>query len=212
MNLNTLPHRWQAILSIEEQRYIKETLYSTDVDWIIANATVTADFVPEYNYDERIKDTFNCVHKIYYHDYDSAPRIETPHYMLVELSKKIGNKIAKDLNITPMEFVRIKANTIFNEIEFNANNFNIPHKDYPDDNILSVIYYVDTVDGDTVVFEEYNKDEGTLGEPTRYKPIQGSAIALKSNVYHSSSNPVKHRRRTIINIAFRYEENDVALA
>ena len=205
MNLNTPPHRWQAVLNIDEQRYIKDTLYSTDVNWIIANATVANNFVPEYNRDDRILDTYNCVHKIYYHDYGCAPRIQTPHYMLAELSKKIGNKIATELNVIPKEFVRIKANTIFNELEFREENFNIPHKDYPDDNIMSVIYYVDTVDGDTVVFQDYNTDDKILGEPIRYKPIQGSAIAFKSNVYHSSSNPIKHRRRTVINITFRYE-------
>lgn len=208
MNLSSLPHRWPAILNTDKQDYIKSSLYSAETDWIIASATVTMSFEPEYDYDPRVMDTFNCVHKIYHHDCGEAPIVSTPYYHLVEYSKAIVDTIASDLNLNVKEIVRIKANTIFQENEFKPEFFNVPHKDYPDDDIMSVVYYVDTVDGDTVVFNDYDKDNRTLGEPLRYRPIQGSAVAFKSNVYHSSSNPITHRRRTVINIAFRYEENE----
>jgi hypothetical protein len=69
-----------------------------------------------------------------------------------------------------------------------------------------MVYYVDTVDGDTVVFDKYDSETGELGEPIRNTPLQGSLIAFKSNMYHASSNPIKSARRTVINMAFRYEE------
>ncbi len=214
MNLHTLPHRWQAILSISEQKSIIKILDSTSVDWFIANSTVNAEFVPEYNYDDRVFDTYNCVHQIFNHDEDSKlPIVQTTQYLLLELSKKIVYKISKKLNIQPIQFLRIKANTLFNNQGFTANNFNVPHKDYTSpDNIMSIVYYVNSADGDTVIFNEYDKDNMLLGEPIRYKPIQGSAIAFKSNMYHASSNPVNHSRRTVINIAFTYEENNDTLA
>ncbi len=214
MNLHTLPHRWQAILSIDEQKSIIAILESTDVDWFIANATVNSKFIPEYNYDERVLDTYNCVHKIFYQDNDSiSPIVETKYFLLLELSKKIAHKISKELNIQIKEFLRIKANSLFTNPGFTANNFNVPHKDYTSpDNVMSIVYYVNSGDGDTVVFNEYDKDNMLLGEPVRYKPIQGSAIAFKSNMYHASSNPVNHLRRTVINISFTYEENNDTLA
>lgn len=204
MNLNSLPRRWPLILDIDEQNEVKNRLYSNDVNWFIASATISKDFVPEYEFDPRVMDTFNCVHRIY-GEYPNRPsRIETPFISLYNASMKIIDTVAKDLNLKVTAVPRIKANTIFQENEFKPEFFNIPHKDYEEDNIMSIVYYVDTVDGDTVVFDKY--DGKQLGEPLRFKPIQGSAIVFKSNVLHSSSNPIRHRRRTIINITFQYEE------
>ena len=205
MNSYIQPRRWQQIVSKKDQDTLSNILNSNSVDWYITNSTVTADFKPQYDIDDRVMDTYNCTHKIYMHnDYSKSPKIYTKYASLVDIPKQMIYSIASDLNVEVIQIMQIRANTIFQDLSFTDKNFNVPHMDYEDPDIISILYYVDQSDGDTVVFDKY--DGKQLGEPNRFRPIRGSAIAFNSNQYHCSSNPIKTRRRIVINACFKYKE------
>ena len=198
MNSYIQPHRFSPILSSSDQQQIKSYLYSLNTAWTIANSTVSNKFIPEYNFDERVMDTFNCVHII------------EPTSPIYSICMSLAERVCKELSLSIKVINRIKANTLLSEQGFTPQHFNVPHRDHDIENALSLIYYVDNSDGDTCIFTEFDAESKALGTPQRYKPVQGSAVVFNSNVYHASSNPVNSRRRTVINIVLEYgkQHND----
>lgn len=199
-----LPKRWDSLLTKTEVLYTNEELAKFKDVWAISNATISANFRPEYNYDERVCDAMSAIY-LFYTDQGEVST-NKKNTFLTRVSKKIAEKIAFDLGLRITCYRRIKANIIFNDKDFTPDKFNVPHKDFEDGKCISIIYYVNESDGDTCVFTEYDKESGKLNDPIRFEPIMGSAIALKSNMYHASSNPTKYNKRVVINIVFEYEE------
>jgi len=81
-------------------------------------------------------------------------------------------------------------------------NYGPPHTDVeiPDPNLpgakkaISVIYYINNTDGDTVFFNK------KLNEIKRVSPRQGRAVIFDSNINHAGSCPIYSPCRQIINI------------
>jgi hypothetical protein len=65
------------------------------------------------------------------------------------------------------------------------------HQDEIEDNYLSLLYYINSTDGDTI-FKIKNKIIKT-------KPIKGTGFLFKSNLYHSATNPKKYDSRIVLN-------------
>lgn len=206
-----LPARFENILRPAEMMEIQRILYDIRVPWNMINSTISAEFEPEYNYDPRLMDSQSAIWMYYT---DTKRGEETIYYKnntLERHSKRIAEVIAERLGYKIRGYARIKANILYPDIEFTPWHFNTPHKDYeynPDMKVISVVYYVDESDGDTCVFTDYDPVKRTLGEPQRFAPIQGTAIAQWADTYHASSNPTKHNRRTVINIVFQVDEID----
>lgn len=62
------------------------------------------------------------------------------------------------------------------------------------DGYLSLLYYVDDSDGDTLIFDR--AQENII---QRITPKFNSAILFDSTIWHSSSPPLKNKRRVVIN-------------
>lgn len=101
------------------------------------------------------------------------------------------------------EIFRIKANMLLPLGE--KNNYNPPHVDWDqDDSYLSMVYYTEDSDGDTVLFDKfYEEGYENLKEIYRNKPKKGTAILFNSNRFHCSSNPTDSEHRRIINFIFK---------
>ena len=72
-------------------------------------------------------------------------------------------------------------------------------------NYLNIIYYLDDSDGDTFIFNECNEDRGQtvptdLTIKQRVTPEKNSVLIFDGDQYHASSNPIKSKKRIVINI------------
>ena len=184
------------------QDKLETILYSSDIEWNIHNSTISSDFIPPYNYDARIVDPVIVpVSLIYADELDNIPQP-----VLWEDVKSILYSCCKEANIKPLNIIRVKANMLGRDPDFTANNFKIPHRDYEEDNVMSLLYYVNDSDGDTCLFPNFNSYSRTLGEPVRFSPKKGRTIIFKSNAWHASSCPINNFRRIVINFCFTYEK------
>jgi len=100
---------------------------------------------------------------------------------------------------------RIKVNLLTKrDITEEENNKGI-HRDFYDDeeskNYVSMVYYVNDSDGDTVIFDE---DAKTVLE--RCTPKSGTAIWFKSGKLHTATIPKLTNVRVVINFVFQIEE------
>lgn len=108
---------------------------------------------------------------------------------------------ADSANINVNELVRVRANLLFQDKTYDKNWYNFPHTDYGK---YSFIYYVNDSDGDTFLFEEFEKNI----LPERYNiwkrvpPKKGRGLFFESQRYHSSSNPANSKLRLVINFNF----------
>lgn len=122
-------------------------------------------------------------------------------------------------NFGPIKAIlRIKANLLLKNECYSKNSYHHPHADWRDDTIdykkiISVLYYVNDSDGDTVFFNEYltsNFDfkNTQLTIQTEITPKSGTLLAFKSNQFHTSKPPILTDRRVVINFILEME-NDI---
>ena len=90
---------------------------------------------------------------------------------------------------------RIKINTTFPYPNTTKKNYGLIHPDFtlPNRKGMSIIYYINNSDGDTVFFDN------NLNEKKRISPRQGKAIVFDSDIYHAGSCPINSPYRQIIN-------------
>jgi ectoine hydroxylase-related dioxygenase (phytanoyl-CoA dioxygenase family) len=59
---------------------------------------------------------------------------------------------------------------------------------------------VNDTDGDTIIFDEkYDASELELLNPKRVPPRKGKAVFFNGEHYHASCNPIKSKKRVVIN-------------
>jgi len=107
--------------------------------------------------------------------------------------------LEKELNLKVAALGRIKANLLMPG-QSHLDNYNLPHIDSPNENSISMVYYVDDSDGDTRLFHK-TVNEGIEGllPIASVAPKKGRALIFKSNRFHASTPPVKYKRRLVLN-------------
>lgn len=98
------------------------------------------------------------------------------------------------LQAVPIEFEsieRIKLNLEWRCPEA-AGRINRPHADVQDPKAITVVYYMNDADGDTVLFL---KD----GSEARVTPKMGRLVVFKSAMLHAGSNPQVAQDRALVN-------------
>lgn len=83
------------------------------------------------------------------------------------------------------------------------NNVRYPHVD-TNEKHLTLLYYVNDSDGDTVFYE--NTENGFIVHD-RISPKKNRAVLFDGLVYHSSSTPAKNIKRIALNINFKTNQN-----
>lgn len=97
---------------------------------------------------------------------------------------------------------RIKANLTWPQPE-HLTGVNPPHIDVPQDECISMVFYVNDADGETVLYDKkVHEGEDNLKEIARVEPKAGRALLFHSNRFHSSQPPVNAPYRIIINSVF----------
>jgi len=100
------------------------------------------------------------------------------------------------------KILRVKSNILTKTIN---NPINIPHIDQSNSHFV-FLYYVCDSDGDTILYKERYPSKPTEFEiDKRVSPKMNRAIIFDGLQYHSSSNPVEHNYRCVINMDFTAE-------
>lgn len=203
--VNKLPVRYNQLLSKVEQDHLISQFNLWNENWAVTNTTISNGWEPEYEYDERVCDSFSAIY-LYYSELENQD-VPHPNQFLIRYSKKIAEKIADDIGVKIKTYVRMKANILFNDVRVKPGQFNCPHKDISAPGHISIIYYVHDIDGPTYVFPDCPQDR-KLGRTLSFDPQKGTAIAFPADMYHASSNPHNDSRRYVLNIVFKYEEKN----
>lgn len=124
--------------------------------------------------------------------------------MIYLLEQKIGKTISNNI-------FRIKANLLYQDSSYAKDMHNIIHIDTPsiDESYKSFLYYVNSSDGDTLVYNETVKDKPKcLTIKTKNTPEKGTGLFFDSDVYHCSTPPVITKTRVVINFVLKETQND----
>ena len=146
-----------------------------------------------YTVDPYSKDCPQMVH-ILYSDGWVSPYSEIIRTMLY---------FVQDKTETPIRSLhRIKANLTIPD-GTSDKHFNTPHVDHEEKNFLSMVYYVNDADGDTIIFDkfkEHNNEKMNIVD--RIQPSRGRCVIFPSTQMHSSTNPINFQNRIILNFVF----------
>jgi hypothetical protein len=117
---------------------------------------------------------------------------KSEHFNLIE---KIVEAIETKTTIKVKNIKRVNGHLIPRIVHCQEWLDNIVHRDIETDDkkSISVVYYVDDSDGDTLIFDT---DKKTVIE--RSSPIKGNCIIFNSKSWHRASIPIKNKRRIII--------------
>lgn len=107
----------------------------------------------------------------------------------------------KETNIKIKSVLRIKANLNTKYVMNEKNKIDAIHKDIEKSNYLSLIYYVNDSDGDTLIYNDNGKIEHKI------TPKQNSLIYFNSNKNHAGIFPINNKKRIIINFVVEIEPN-----
>jgi len=191
MNIITLDN----IVDQETQDLIEETLLGSETDWHFARSSAyKKELFPEVS-DKQRKSIFTFNHIIF-----NDNRVQDQNF---NLYYKVINNIARQLELTVQSVTNIRA-----QLQLPINRppgRGIPHVDKHDDKPYKVcLYYVNDVDGDTVLYKQTTKNStpedvksGNLEEETRISPKKGRAIIFDGDVYHKASRPTTDLRCVI---------------
>jgi hypothetical protein len=170
--------------------YLKEEIYSLFMGCYMPwfwNDTATAS-KDEIDSDE---ETFQFIHLFY-----SENKILSDKYNLV---LPILWFFEKETNIKIKNIIRIKANLNTRYLMTDKDKLDAIHKDSPNENFLSIIYYVNDSDGDTLIYDEKGNVAHTI------TPQANSLIYFKSNTEHAGIFPLINKKRIVINFVVELE-------
>ena len=94
---------------------------------------------------------------------------------------------------------RIKSNLTFNLTDYKKINHQPIHIDNDTEDNKSLLYYVNDSDGDTLFFDN------DLNIIKRVSPKKNTAVLFDSNILHAGSNPIKSKKRIVVNTIFKME-------
>lgn len=169
---------------------IEATLTNFKFDWHYTDAS-SGGTVPFYR-DPLSKDCPQMVHMFYRYGWESQ---------YSEVVKPLLEIVEKETETTIKSIYRIKANLTIPDGTSNK-HYNTPHRDHESKEFLSMVYYVQDTDGDTVLFDKHDITDETLDIVARVTPSRGRCVIFPSRQYHSSSNPIMFESRIILNFIF----------
>jgi hypothetical protein len=169
--------------------------FEKNVSWTFTPSASNVDKNYDIN-DINIRDSIQFVHPIAAEDQSVSSLFSLVIPLVWFLEKETGLKI-KSIG-------RIKANCLTRDGD--EYKYNPPHVDVYNPGHISMIYYLDDSDGDTIVFDQYS-DHGhsNLTITERIIPKKGRALVLHSDRFHASSCPVTSKKRMVINFILAVE-------
>lgn len=145
--------------------------------------------------------------------YDNENQYDTPQmvHTLVRngetnSSIEIHKNILHLLNVKYEKVIRAKINITFPVVNSYKTQHNVIHTDFKEEDkkrlkvkktnkLVSLIYYINDSDGDTILY-----DEQGLSEKYRCSPKMGKSLMFDSMIPHCGSNPFLSDYRAVLNI------------
>jgi hypothetical protein len=199
MSFNINPIIIENLISEDLQKELIEVLKYNSY-WYLSPLTSAPDIAQDPD-DICIKDGPQMIHELVNHNEASSHLGEVAFIMCENLEHRLNCKIHN--------VIRIKSNMLYQN-EGAEDFYHPPHIDSVNANHISVVYYVEDSDGETLVFDK-TADVGHLDLNIKhsFKPVQGTAVAFPSKVFHASKSPVLHDTRVIINFLLEIDESKV---
>ena len=139
----------------------------------------------------KIEDSPQMVHGLINENESAGP--------LGTTAQLICNHIERQLGVDVKNIIRAKANLLMKDAGA-KNKHHPPHMDVPNSDCLSIVYYVEDSDGETLIFDKTVEESPTdLTVVEAVQPKQGRIVAFPSKVFHASQKPAHNDTRTIIN-------------
>jgi hypothetical protein len=189
----------ENIITKEFQDQIENLTCHTNFPWYF-NQTIVKDS-KEYKYESNVSGFF---HLLYQHRTNQDSLISPWFEEIEPLFEAIQNKIVTDFNtLYRARFNLLQRNLMFKD------DYHLPHTDIWTDHLVC-IYYVNDCKGDTIVFNETNKEwdpdhqkslQDNFTVKKRIKPKKGKIVIFPGYYYHTSSYP-QNNHRAVINMNF----------
>jgi hypothetical protein len=175
---------------------IEDLLLSPNFPWYFNSSVVDKAFSNNsYMDDDKSVDACQFTH-ILYSNYGG---IQSQFYNIITpFIDLLGKRVGEDLKGS---LVRAKANLLTRH-NYSDDHYNIPHVDLAGFKSKSLLYYVNSSDGDTFIFNE-SEGANTLTVKERVTPLKGRCLYFDSSLYHASSCPKIFNTRAVINFVFR---------
>lgn len=164
----------------------------------IIKSELTSEFFPWYfndsiAYENSSGNNFQFTHTFYADQTPKSNWFGTVQAMIFVLESK--------LNVKLKGILRIKAN--LNPQNPLLDPLENVHQDCTGNNFMTLLYYVNDSDGDTLIFDD---DRKTIVD--RITPQENKAIWFDSKIWHTSSPPIKNKnkRRIVINFILEVED------
>ena len=144
---------------------------------------------------EEIKEYLQFEHRFYVHDFDKKQTFSNSDTTLID---ELINEIITNLNWNKCEVFRVKANL---QTQFTHNKksyYNTPHVDMDKEfHQMTCLYYVNDNDGCTFFFDD------KLNITKKVESKKGRFVIFKGDILHAGQNPVKSKKRIVLNINLR---------
>lgn len=190
----------EDVISKEYQDEIEKISCYTNFPWYF-NPNIVKNTDEFKQYDSNVSGFFHLL----YHHRDKEQNLLSPWFEKIQpLLHEIQNKIITDFNI----LYRARFNLIQRNLKFKE-EYHLPHIDLWQDHLVC-IYYVNDCEGDTIVFDQYNKEwdpghqkslNNNFTIQKRIKPKKGKVVIFPGYYYHTSTYP-QNSHRAVININF----------
>lgn len=197
-------------LHILNQRKIINIFQSSEISWSLNMFPSYGDRLAHVDFekpDYQTTDSPTLFHILY--EKNSTKDISEQEKYVINLFQR---SIEKQIN-AKIEIVRCMAVMVIPNSNFTAQSM-IPHVDryLPHE---TCIYYINSSDGDTVLFDEKydfslsreDNDNKKKTQHSRITPSQGKAVLIDGLQYHAS-NPSKTNLRFVLNVNYVRENND----
>ena len=194
-------HVIEDFLTKSQQDNLEKVLLDRHIEWRYYPGTCKKDLqsrdIMRFREDTQTKDHAQFVHILK----DSQENTSEFYPLIENFLNIVNSKAGKEFN----HIHRAKINLQLSSLTHANNTHNMAHVDIivPKDMIgkcMSLLYYVNDSDGDTVFFNQYHGDKTDLTINTTKAPKKGTAVLFDSNMYHASSVPVKSKHRVVINL------------
>jgi hypothetical protein len=174
------------------------------------NMQIIDDFLSEEMHKDIVRAIDGLYFPWYYRDHssyqaDGVPqfihvfyrddKITSEFYYMVE-ALKLMLELKTEYEIDKIQ--RAKANLMLNVPIKDEDIKKAIHQDRVDKGYISLLYYVEDSDGDTII---YSKDKKK--EMNKASPKANRAVIFKSDEWHNATPPKKYPTRKVINIIFK---------
>ena len=198
------------VLPVEMAKSLEELTKSMSFPWFIQRDIYKSKLVDEEEHraapDKNTVNTIQLGHIVY--DMNKTPKENSTVWSLCEKAlEHIAEKLPEHfVSIIP---IRSKFNLLLNNTNClqSPKKYNTPHVDSRWWDSYSMVYYVNSADGDTVIFNEEDGPDAPerpqdLTIKQRITPVQNRIVLFKGTHYHTSSNPIKSEHRIVMNTTF----------